>query len=63
VRVLKAGNDNLICEVNSVTRKLIAARTDIRRRVTPKLKDLLAEVRKARVENEAMKKIVKLQLS
>jgi archaellum component FlaC len=60
---LKDGNDKLMSEVNSVTRELIAARTDIRRKLTPKLKDLLAEVRKAREEDEAMKKIVKLQLS
>lgn len=46
--MLKAGNDKLMSEVNSVTRKLIAARTDIRRRVTPKLKDLLVKVRKTR---------------
>ena len=47
-RVLKAGNDKLMGEVNSVTRKLIAARSEAKRRATLKLKEFMPEVRQLR---------------
>lgn len=62
-RVLKAGNDKLMGEVNSVTRKLIAAKSEIKRRVTLKLKEFMPKVREFRAENEALKVLVKAQLS
>jgi hypothetical protein len=50
-------------EINSVTRKLISAKNELKRKFISKIKDLMQYIKSIREQSEALKLFAKSQIS